>query len=69
MRKIYETIGLITKAKKGTVYPDLPFIVHVTKDTRGCTVSIANELLDIQYTIPFDQMLKDLLEDAKNEKN
>ena len=34
--------------------------VIVTNDKRGCTVSVGCEGVDVQYTVPFDKMLRDL---------
>ena len=56
--KMYETNGLLMVKDK--IYLDVPMTVIVTNDKRGCTVSVGCEAVDVQYTVPFDKMLKDL---------
>lgn len=56
--KTYETKGFFMA--KNRIFPDVPFLVMVTNDNRGCTVSIGCEVVDMQFTVPFDKMLKDL---------
>ena len=58
--KQYDVKGIICKPSEMNMLPNVPFIVTVTKDVKGCTVSIGNEDLDLQFTVPFDQVLKDL---------
>ena len=43
------------------IYP-IPMLVNVTRDKRGCTVSIGIEATGLQLTVPFDKVLKDLEE-------
>lgn len=47
---------------RDTFCPVVPMIVTVTNDKLGCTVSIACEAVDMQFSVPFDKMLKDLEE-------
>ena len=56
--KQYQTNGLLYM--KDRIYPDLPMTVTVTNDKLGYTVSLACEPIGMQFTVPFDRMLKDL---------
>jgi hypothetical protein len=56
--KMYDINGLLMI--KHRIYPDVPMTVLLTRDKLGCTVSIGCEGVDMQFTIPFDKMLKDL---------
>lgn len=56
--KMYETNGLLMV--KDRIFPAVPMTVIVTNDKRGCTVSVGCEGVDMQFTVPFDKMLKDL---------
>lgn len=61
LRKQYKTKGFISQPSSMKFIPDAEIIVSVTKDERGCTVSLCNEHLDLQFTVPFDEVLKDLV--------
>ena len=60
LRKQYEVEGIICKPSKMAIFPNVSFFVNVTKDKKGCTVSVGNEDMDLQFVVPFDEMLKDL---------
>lgn len=36
----------------------IPLIVNITRDKRGCSLSIGCEKLDLQFTIPMEQVLE-----------
>ena len=59
IHKQYEVNGFMQNVNEFKIYP-MPLIVNVTRDKRGCTVSIGIEATGLQLTIPFDKMLKDL---------
>lgn len=56
--KIYDINGLLMVKDK--IFPDVPMTVILTNDKIGCTVSFGCEAVDMQFTVPFDEMLKDL---------
>lgn len=56
--KQYDTNGFLMVKDK--IFLVVPMIVTVTNDKRGCTVSVACEAVDMQFTVPFDKMLKNL---------
>lgn len=64
MRKRYKVQGIAAVPSTMKGYP-LPMDVHITQDKAGATLSIGCEQVDIQLTIPFDTMLKDILEANK----
>ena len=59
--KRYEIDGFIQDLKEMKMV-GVPFYVHLTRDKRGCTVSIApsDANIPIQFSIPFDKVIKDL---------
>ena len=59
LRKQYKTKGMIHNTNISKIgLADLDVII--TKDAKGCTLSVASEDLGLQYVIPFDKMLQDL---------
>lgn len=64
LRKAYDTIGLKndTNEMKGEI---AQYQVNITIDNIGATLSIGDLNTGIQYTIPFDEILKDI---KKNEE-
>ena len=62
MRGIFNVNGFVNRGISGGEMrmerKDL--IVNVTKDSIGCTISIGSEEDDIQMSIPFDGILKEL---------
>ena len=60
MTNMYHVNGLVSDFKTGELIKSEKLLVHVTKDKIGVSVSIASESREIQFSIPFDQMLKDL---------
>ena len=52
--------GLMNKPSKIATYGVVPLIVNLTRDDKGCSLSIGSELTDIQYTIPMELILKEL---------
>lgn len=59
LRKQYKTKGMIHNVNiSKIVLADLDVII--TKDAKGCTLSVVSEDLGLQYVIPFDKMLQDL---------
>ncbi len=59
MRAKYKTRGLNQNVDTMEAKSEV-FIIHVTKDSIGCTLSIGSEKDGKQYTIPFDYILKEL---------
>lgn len=43
---------------------EIHMVVNVTRDKYGCSLSIGCEAVDLQFTIPMEEVLKEL-EDAK----
>lgn len=63
MRGIYQVKGFVNKGfKEGEkIESELKTLqVNVTKDSIGCTLSIGSLDDNIQLTIPFDAILKEL---------
>ena len=59
LRKQYKTKGMIHNVNISKIgLADLDVII--TKDAKGCTLSISSKDLGLQYVIPFDKMLQDL---------
>lgn len=56
--KIYVTKGLLLIKNK--MYKDIPLNVIVTNDELGCTISIGSNIVDVQFTVPFDKILNDI---------
>ena len=42
------------------IYGQVPLIVNVTRDKYGCSLSIGCEAVDLQFTIPMEDVLKAL---------
>ena len=59
IHKQYITEGLVQNTEKLQVAP-LPMRVYLTRDNRGCTVSIEVGHKGLMLTVPFDEPLKDL---------
>ena len=59
IHKEYATDGLIQNINDMEA-SILPMKVHLTRDKRGCTVSIELEGQGLLFTVPFDEPLKDL---------
>ena len=59
MRKVYNILGLKndTNVMKGEV---AQYQVNITIENIGATLSIGDINSGIQYSIPFDEMLKDI---------
>lgn len=59
MRKVYNILGLKndTNAMKGEI---AQYQVNITIENIGATLSIGDINSGIQYSIPFDEMLKDI---------
>ena len=64
LRKVYSTFGMKndTNEMKGEI---AQYQVNITIDNIGATLSIGDMNTGIQYTIPFDEILKDI---KKNEE-
>ena len=56
--KLYKVKGLMMVDDR--IFADVPMTVNVTNDNLGCTVSIGSPGANIQFTVPFDKVLKDL---------
>lgn len=52
--------GFVNKTSVMETYGLMPLVVNLTRDKRGCTLSIASELADLQFTIPMEVVLKEL---------
>ena len=59
MRGTWKVKGFVNKPSKMKMEQE-DLIVNVTKDSLGCTVSIGSIDRDIQFSIPFDVMLKEI---------
>lgn len=64
MCKQYKVQGILAVPSTLKGYP-LPMKVVYMDDNHGATLSITCEQVDIQLTVPFDTMLKDILENCK----
>ena len=60
MRAAYLIDGFVNDFNKNQMLQREKLQVDVTKDSLGCTISIGSEKQGIQYTIPFDYILKQL---------
>lgn len=60
LKKVYNTLGFINDIEKMKVGQLVQFQVNITIDNIGATLSIGDLESGIQYSIPFDQMLKDI---------
>lgn len=52
--------GLMNKPSQMATYGQVPLVVNLTRDNRGCSLSIGSELADLQFTIPMEVVLKEL---------
>lgn len=64
MCKQYKVQGILAVPSTMKGYP-LPMKVVYMDDNHGATLSITCKQVDIQLTVPFDTMLKDILENCK----
>lgn len=60
MRAVYVVDGLVNDFNEGKMCQPEKLQVNVTQDKIGCTLSIGSEKTGIQYTIPFDYILREL---------
>lgn len=60
LKKAYNTLGLINDINKMKLGQLVQFQVNITIDNIGATLSIGDLESGIQYSIPFDQILKDI---------
>lgn len=60
LKKVYNTLGIINDIDKMKVGQLVQFQVNITIDNVGATLSIGDLESGIQYSIPFDQILKDI---------
>lgn len=60
MKGSYKIDGIVNDFKNNKVMQMERLFVDVTNDSIGCTVSIGSEKHGIQFTIPFDYILKEL---------
>lgn len=60
LKKVYNTLGFINDIDKMKVGQLVQFQVNITIDNVGATLSIGDLESGIQYSIPFDQILKDI---------
>ena len=60
MRGIYTVEGLVSDFKKGEMHKKEKLQVNVTKDKLGCTVSISSIERELQFSVPFDAILKEM---------
>jgi len=58
-RKEYDLEGLLCLIQTMQMKKE-HFVVNVTKDERGASLSVGLEPSGIQFTIPIDEILKDL---------
>lgn len=52
--------GLMSKPSVMKIYGEVPLVVNVTRDKYGCSLSIGCEAVDLQFTIPMEDVLKAL---------
>lgn len=52
--------GLMNKPSTMRTYGIFPLVVNVTRDKVGCSLSIGCEAVDLQFTIPMEEVLKEL---------
>lgn len=57
MGKMFEVNGFTSRPGEGGWMPTKITVV-ASKDDKGCTVSLCNRELDLQYTVPFDEALE-----------
>lgn len=57
--------GLMNKPSTMQTYGVVPLVVNVTRDKVGCSLSIGCEAVDLQFTIPMEEVLKEL--EVRNE--
>ena len=60
MRGTYMVDGLVNDFKTNDYMQAEKLQVNVTKDIIGCSVSIGSKKHGIQFTIPFDAILREL---------
>lgn len=60
-RRQCETRGLVTRMSRRDIVP-AKCVTNITIDKCGATLSIGCEAYDIQLSIPFDQILKEIRE-------
>ena len=61
MKKIHEQVrvmGMLNKPSTLETYGLSPFIVNITRDKMGCSLSIGCEQIDLQFTIPMERVMK-----------
>ena len=63
--KLYWIKGVRYNAKDQSMRMNHPLEVRVTKDEVGATLSIADMEKGIQYSIPIDEILRDLQQEEK----
>lgn len=64
MNKVYRIKGLLNDFDKKILFKKTEFQVNVTIDKYGATLSVGEG--DLQYMVPFDRILKDILEEQRN---
>ena len=52
--------GLMSKPSIMKIYGEVPLVVNVTRNKYGCSLSIGCEAVDLQFTIPMEEVLKEL---------
>lgn len=60
LRKAYSTFGMKNDVNEMKLGQLVQFQVNITIDNIGATLSIGDLESGIQYSIPFDQILKDI---------
>ena len=60
-KEIHEQVkvmGMLNKPSTLETYGLSPFIVNITRDKMGCSLSIGCEQIDLQFTIPMERVMK-----------
>lgn len=63
MKEIHKQMvlaGIVNRPSTMTTHGVLPLVVNITRDKRGCSLSIGCEATDVLYTIPMEAVLKEL---------
>lgn len=64
MNKVYQIKGMINNFDKKILFKKANIQVNLTIDKYGATLSVGDG--DLQYMVPFDRILNDILEEQRN---
>lgn len=60
VNKQYDIQGIMVTPSSMKMYPNIPMFAQLTVDRYGSTMSIGSEYNDMQFVIPFDEILEDI---------